>query len=90
MHVNEKLADIMGVDCALVYQYILTELEIANIRRRECGGKVNNGCYIDIDDAVKILGQKLNCVKDNLIKIIKQGLLSAFMFDKKYIYVVIM
>ena len=89
MHANGKLVRAMGAERALVYQYLLTELEIANIRRRDCGSTLNNGCYIDADKLVKTLGTKLSCVKKILKEFIERKLVSEFNFYKNIMYVVI-
>lgn len=88
MHANEKLVSAMGADRALLYQYLLTELEVANIRRNECGATLNNGCYIDADALVKTLGTKLSYVKKLLTEFIERKLVSEFKLYKNIMYVV--
>lgn len=89
MHVNKELASVMGVDRALVYQYIITALEIANIGRDDKGYERQCFCKIDMIEIAHTLGQKLNCVKKNITRLIKDKLISVYKVDREYICVVI-
>lgn len=89
MHANKELASVMGADRALVYQYIVTALEIANIGRDDRGYERQRFCKIDMAEIASTLGQKLNCVKKNITKLIKDKFISVYKVDREYICVVI-
>lgn len=78
----------MGEDMAMVFQYIVMELEFANIHRDDLGRVRRNFCVINTIDIARTLKQKLNCVKKIIAQLMAQGYISVYKLCKNNIYVV--